>query len=87
MKKVTASYLRKEFPEHHDTKFRLLVYKKGSTDVLCDELFDSYEDADKRTSDLFCYRDGESPKYNSADYIANIYYPLAAYEDGEIVLD
>ena len=87
MKKVTASYLRKEFPEHHDTKFRLLVRKKYSHEVLCDELFESYEDVDSRTGSLFCYRDGKPPRYDSRDYTVNIFHPLSEYEDGEIVWD
>lgn len=44
MKTVKASYLRKEFPMHHDTKFRLYVKEKVTGEILCDELFNTHDD-------------------------------------------
>ncbi len=82
---IDIDRLRKEFPSHHDTKFRLLVRKKCSHEVLCDELFECYEDADRRTGSLFCYRDGKPPKYDSHDYTIDIFHPLSEYEDHDFL--
>lgn len=93
MKTVKASYLRKEFPMHHDTKFRLYIREKSTGEVLCDELFNTHEEVDKRKSELFCWqynsvierhdrRNGKPPKYDSEKYYIDVYWPISSYENG-----
>ena len=92
---VKASYLRKEFPMHHDTKFRLYVKEKLTGEILCDELFDTHDEVDKRESELFAWQynseiekadriNGKPPKYDDRRYYINIYRPISSYEDSVI---
>lgn len=95
MKTVKVSYLRKEFPMHHDTKFRLYVKHMITGEILCDELFDTHDDAHKRVDELFCWQynsviekvdrfNGKPPRYDADKYYINIYWPISSYEDGVV---
>ena len=95
MKTVKASHLREVFSMHHDTKFRLYVKEKATGEILCDELFDTHDDVDKRQSELFCWQynsviervdriNGKPPKYDSSKYYIDVYWPLSFYVDGVI---
>lgn len=82
MKTVKVSYLRKEFPMHHDTKFRLYVKHMITGEILCDELFDTHDEVYKRESELFCWR--HNSVYDASKYYINIYWPISSYEDGVV---
>ena len=95
MKTVKVSCLRKEFPMHHDTKFRLYVKEKVTGEILCDELFDTHDEVYKRQDDLFCWQynsviervdrfNGKPPRYDASKYYINIYWPISSYEDGVV---
>lgn len=82
MKTVKASYLRKEFPRHHDTKFRLYVKHMITGEILCDELFDTHDEVYERESELFCRQ--HNSVYDPSEYYINIYWPISSYEDGVV---